>query len=96
MEGRSTFVITHRISTAMRADRILVLDNGRMAGWGVHDDLLSESEVYRLLYEQQQKQKEEVADSLYRRDYGDGGAKVRDNTNLIFYCPDVMRYIASK
>ena len=63
MEGRSTFVITHRISTAMRADRILVLDNGRMAGWGVHDDLLSESEVYRLLYEQQQKQKEEVADS---------------------------------
>ena len=63
MEGRSTFVITHRISTAMRADRILVLDNGRMAGWGVHDDLLTECEVYRLLYEQQQKQKEEVADS---------------------------------
>ena len=62
MEGRSTFVITHRISTAMRADRILVLDNGRMAGWGVHDDLLTECEVYRLLYEQQQKQKEEVAD----------------------------------
>ena len=63
MEGRSTFVITHRISTAMRADRILVLDNGRMAGWGVHDDLLAECEVYCLLYEQQQKQKEEVADS---------------------------------
>ena len=63
MEGRSTFVITHRISTAMRADRILVLDNGRMAGWGVHDDLLTECEVYCLLYEQQQKQKEEVADS---------------------------------
>ena len=63
MEGRSTFVITHRISTAMRADRILVLDNGRMAGWGVHDDLLTECEVYHLLYEQQQKQKEEVADS---------------------------------
>lgn len=63
MEGRSTFVITHRISTAMRADRILVLDNGRMAGWGAHDDLLTECEVYRLLYEQQQKQKEEVADS---------------------------------
>ena len=62
MEGRSTFVITHRISTAMRANRILVLDNGRMAGWGVHEDLLTECEVYRLLYDQQQKQKEEVAD----------------------------------
>ncbi len=62
MEGRSTFVITHRISTAMRADRILVLDNGRMVGWGFHEDLLAECEVYRLLYKQQQKQKEEVAD----------------------------------
>ena len=64
MEGRTTFVITHRISTAIRADRILVLDNGRMAGWGVHDDLLEECEVYRLLYEQQQKQKEDAADEF--------------------------------
>jgi subfamily B ATP-binding cassette protein MsbA len=60
MADRSTFVITHRISTAMRADRILVLDNGRMAGWGLHDDLLTDCEVYRLLYEQQQKQKEDI------------------------------------
>lgn len=64
MEGRTTFVITHRISTAMRADRILVLDNGRMAGWGGHDDLIEESEVYRLLYEQQQKQKDDIADEF--------------------------------
>ena len=64
MEGRTTFVITHRISTAMRADRILVLDNGRMAGWGFHDDLLEECEVYRLLYEEQQKQKDDVADEF--------------------------------
>ena len=64
MEGRTTFVITHRISTAMRADRILVLDNGRMAGWGGHGDLLEECEVYRLLYEQQQKQKDDIADEF--------------------------------
>ena len=64
MEGRTTFVITHRISTAMRADRILVLDNGRMAGWGGHDDLVEECEVYRLLYEQQQKQKDDIADEF--------------------------------
>ena len=64
MEGRTTFVITHRISTAMRADRILVLDNGRMAGWGFHDDLREECEVYRLLYEEQQKQKDDVADEF--------------------------------
>ncbi len=64
MEGRTTFVITHRISTAMRADRILVLDNGRMAGWGFHGDLIEECEVYRLLYEQQQKQKDDAADEF--------------------------------
>jgi ABC-type multidrug transport system fused ATPase/permease subunit len=55
MEGRTTLVITHRISTAMRADRVLVLDNGRMVGWGKHDELLEKCLVYRRLYDQQQK-----------------------------------------
>lgn len=54
MDGRTTFVITHRISTAMRADRILVLDNGRMVGWGKHDELLDSCDVYRRLHDQQQ------------------------------------------
>jgi len=55
MKDRTTFVITHRISTAMRASRILVLDNGRMAGWGTHEELLLKEGVYRQLYEQQQQ-----------------------------------------
>jgi ATP-binding cassette, subfamily B, bacterial MsbA len=59
MNGRTTFVITHRISTAMRADRILVLDNGRMVGWGRHVDLLSGCDVYRRLHEQQQRAQHE-------------------------------------
>ncbi len=54
MDGRTTFVITHRISTATRADRILVLDNGRMVGWGKHADLLESCVVYRRLHDQQQ------------------------------------------
>lgn len=54
MDGRTTFVITHRISTAIRADRILVLDNGRMVGWGKHTDLLETCVVYRRLHDQQQ------------------------------------------
>jgi ABC-type multidrug transport system fused ATPase/permease subunit len=54
MDGRTTFVITHRISTAIRADLILVLDNGRMAGWGTHEALMSEDGVYRRLCLQQQ------------------------------------------
>ena len=56
MQNRTTFVITHRISTAMRADRILVLDTGRMVGWGTHEELIQQEGVYRQLYEQQQKQ----------------------------------------
>ena len=55
MDGRTTFVITHRISTATRADRILVLDNGRMAGWGTHEALLSQGGVYGQLYNEQQR-----------------------------------------
>jgi len=58
MEGRSTFVITHRISTARRADRILVLDNGRMVGWGTHDELVTQAGVYKDLHDQQASQPE--------------------------------------
>lgn len=60
MVNRTTFVITHRISTAQRADRILVLDNGRMANWGTHDELVATPGVYLDLYEQQQSQPESV------------------------------------
>ena len=59
MDGRTTFVITHRISTATRADKILVLDNGRMVGWGKHEELLTTCVVYQRLYDQQQKADEE-------------------------------------
>ncbi len=55
MAGRTTFVITHRISTAARAERILVLDRGRMAGWGTHEELLSRGGVYGRLYDEQQQ-----------------------------------------
>ena len=55
MRNRTTFIITHRISTAMRADRILVLDKGRMVGWGRHSDLISGVGLYRQMAEQQRK-----------------------------------------
>ena len=53
MKGRTTFIVTHRISTAMRADRILVLDNGRSVGWGQHEELIEQGGVYNQLYVQQ-------------------------------------------
>jgi ABC-type multidrug transport system fused ATPase/permease subunit len=49
--GRFVFLITHRLSTIRRADRILVLDEGRVAGFGSHAELLQGSAAYRTLLE---------------------------------------------
>jgi subfamily B ATP-binding cassette protein MsbA len=53
MAGRTVFVIAHRLSTVRRADRILVLENGKIADEGSHDDLLTRLGTYRRLYELQ-------------------------------------------
>jgi ABC-type multidrug transport system fused ATPase/permease subunit len=45
--GRTTIVIAHRLSTVRDADRILVLDGGRIAAQGTHNELLASSELYR-------------------------------------------------
>jgi ABC-type multidrug transport system fused ATPase/permease subunit len=45
--GRTTIVIAHRLSTVRDADRILVLDGGRIAAQGRHDELLERSDLYR-------------------------------------------------
>ncbi|MGA2927075.1 MAG: ABC transporter ATP-binding protein [Solirubrobacteraceae bacterium] len=47
MRGRTTFVIAHRLSTISLADEIVVLEDGRIAARGKHDELLAESELYR-------------------------------------------------
>ena len=49
MEGRTTFVISHRPSTFVDADRILVLDGGRILAAGRHEDLLASNALYRQL-----------------------------------------------
>jgi ATP-binding cassette subfamily B protein/subfamily B ATP-binding cassette protein MsbA len=51
--GRTTFIIAHRLSTLHDVDRILVLDQGRLAEEGRHDELLSRGGVYAGLYEAQ-------------------------------------------
>jgi ATP-binding cassette subfamily B protein len=43
----TVFIVAQRISTVMTADRIIVLDNGRVAGIGTHAELLERSPVYR-------------------------------------------------
>jgi ATP-binding cassette, subfamily B, bacterial len=51
MEGRTTFVIAHRVQTVMRADLILVLDQGRIVQQGRHQDLIRQDGLYRQIYE---------------------------------------------
>jgi len=53
MSGRTVFVIAHRLSTVRRADRIVVIDNGRIAETGAHDELMRQVGTYRRLYELQ-------------------------------------------
>jgi ATP-binding cassette subfamily B multidrug efflux pump len=55
MEGRTTFVIAHRLSTVRRADLILVMDKGRIVETGRHDELLFRGGLYREIYDLQLK-----------------------------------------
>ena len=54
MEGRTTLVIAHRLSSVVNADRILVLDNGRLVESGSHRELVAAGGSYTLLMAQQQ------------------------------------------
>ncbi|TXK90841.1 ATP-binding cassette domain-containing protein, partial [Parageobacillus sp. SY1] len=53
MEGRTTLVIAHRLSTVVNADQIVVLENGTITGIGTHSELLQTHPLYRELAEQQ-------------------------------------------
>jgi ATP-binding cassette subfamily B protein len=59
MQNRTSIIISHRVSSAKLADRILVLDDGRIVEQGTHESLLEQNGVYRELYEKQ-LQTEEV------------------------------------
>ncbi len=61
MQGRTTLVIAHRLSTVRRADRILVIDRGRIVEEGSHAELLTRPGLYRRLHEMQYFAESEAA-----------------------------------
>ena len=54
----TTFIVSQRAASVRYADEILVLDDGRLAGKGTHDELLETCEVYREIYESQFKKED--------------------------------------
>lgn len=64
MEGRTTFIIAHRVQSVMGADQIIVFDKGRIVQHGTHDSLMAEEGVYRRIYEMQARIEEELEREL--------------------------------
>jgi subfamily B ATP-binding cassette protein MsbA len=60
MKDRTTFVIAHRLSTIRVADKILVLDKGKIAEIGSHNELYKQNGIYRKLYDLQFPEEEEM------------------------------------
>lgn len=67
MQGRTTLVAAHRLSTLRNATRILVLERGRVAGLGTHDDLMGRCPLYRRMWNGQHSGREALPHSLSGR-----------------------------
>src|SRR6188474_32176 len=88
MEGRTSFIIAHRLSTVRHVDQILVMSGGRVAERGCHEDLLETGTVYRQLHEAQTRERKRggarrpLAVAAGNGDRGNGDARPRDGETL--------------
>ncbi len=64
MQGRTTFVIAHRLSTVRRADLILVMQAGRIVERGTHSRLLESGRLYRQIYDLQLRDQENFREEM--------------------------------
>jgi ATP-binding cassette subfamily B protein len=53
LKGRTSIVVAQRISTVLKADKILVLEEGRIAAEGTHSELIESSPIYQAIYHSQ-------------------------------------------
>ncbi|MCB0198111.1 MAG: ABC transporter ATP-binding protein, partial [Anaerolineae bacterium] len=66
MAGRTSFIIAHRLSTIKKADRILVIENGRITENGSHQELIKQRGHYYSLYTKQfQQEAQHEIDALF-------------------------------
>ena len=61
LRGSTVILISHRVTTLMQAECILVLDKGRIAEMGSHEELMDKGGIYRRIYDMQMTLPEEVA-----------------------------------
>jgi subfamily B ATP-binding cassette protein MsbA len=64
LAGRTTLIIAHRLSTVQRADRLVVLDQGRVVEEGTHAELLRLGGIYSKLFQMQFRDEDDVAEAL--------------------------------
>jgi ATP-binding cassette subfamily B protein len=83
MEGRTSFVIAHRLSTIRRANRILVIEDGRIAEQGTHAELLRQRGHYYRLYTQQFRHQLEVQYGVSNELTGDDRSGVTADSIMI-------------
>lgn len=63
MKGRTTFIIAHRISSLKHADEILVLDRGKIAERGIHEQLFNQNGLYQRVYDIQYQDQKQIMQS---------------------------------
>jgi ABC-type multidrug transport system fused ATPase/permease subunit len=80
MEGRTSFMIAHRLSTVRHADQILVLNEGRIVERGTHEELLETGTIYRQLHEAQTRERKRRGSVRN----GGGGESEREVEELVW------------
>ena len=61
LKATTKLIIAQRITSVMEADKIIVMDDGKITGMGTHDELLKNCEAYQEIYDSQMEKREESA-----------------------------------